>query len=175
MTKRRKLMAISCQLIAFLFCLPGVAGVRHAYHTSLLELRLNPQKQQVELALKVFADDFAAALSQGRPKAVDLRSPDTLPLAELYLHQHLKLSIPAGPRQPRLPLDVQFLGLQPDKEAYWLYAKVPLPRPTKELLLNQSVLLEQFSDQMNIVNAEGNGKKISALLRNGHEEEVLNF
>ena len=168
-------MAISCQLIAFLLCLPGVAGVRHAYHTSLLELRLNPQKQQVELALKVFADDFAAALSQGRPQAVDLRSPAALPLAELYLRQHLKLSIPASPRQPRLPLDVQFLGLQPDKEAYWLYAKAPLPRPTAELLLNQSVLLEQFSDQMNIVNAEGNGKKISALLRNGHEEETLSF
>ena len=162
-------------LVCLLLGLPGVAGTRHAYHTSILELRLNPQKHQVELALKVFADDFASALSQDRPKAVDLRSSAALPLAELYLHQHLKLSIPAGPRQPRLPLDVQFLGLQPDKEAYWLYAKAPLPRPTNELLLNQSVLLEMFSDQMNIVNAEGNGKKISALLRNGHEEEVLSF
>ncbi len=165
--------------LTLLFCLllglPGVAGTRHAYHTSILELRLNPQKQQVELALKVFTDDFTRALSQGRPKAVDLQQPSALPLAELYLHQHLKLSIPAAPRQPRLPLDVQFMGLQAEKDAYWLYAKVPLPRPTKEIILNQGMLLELFSDQMNIVNAEGNGKKISALLRNGHEEEVLNF
>lgn len=162
-------------LLSLLLVLPGVAGTRHAYHTSILELRLNPQKQQVELALKVFTDDFTRALSQGRPKAVDLQQPSALPLAELYLHQHLKLSIPAGPHQPRLPLDVQFMGLQAEKDAYWLYAKVPLPRPTKEILINQGMLLELFSDQMNIVNAEGNGKKISALLRNGHEEEVLNF
>ena len=155
--------------------LPSAAGTRHAYHTSILELRLNPQQQQVELALKVFADDFTRALSQGRSKAVDLRQPSSLPLAEQYLHQHLKLSIPAAARQPRLPLDVQLMGLQPEKDAYWLYAKVPLPRPTTELLLNQAVLLEVFSDQMNIVNAEGNGKKVSALLRNGHEEEVLSF
>lgn len=155
--------------------LPALAATRHAYHSSILELKLNPQKQQVELALKVFTDDFERALSQGRPKAVNLRDVSTLPLAELYLHQHLKLSLPAAPRQPRLPLDVQFLGLQPEKDAYWLYAKVPLPHPTKELLLNQSMLLELFSDQMNIVNAEGNGKKMSALLRSGHEEEVLNF
>jgi hypothetical protein len=106
---------------------------------------------------------------------VDLRSPGALPLAELYLHQHLKLSLPAAPRQPRLPLDVQFLGLQAEKDAYWLYAKVPLPHPTKELLIQQEMMLELFSDQMNIVNAEGNGKKTSALLRNGHDEEVLNF
>ncbi|WP_151088310.1 DUF6702 family protein [Hymenobacter baengnokdamensis] len=162
-------------LLSLLLGLPGLAGTRHAYHTSILELRLNPEKQQVELALKVFADDFTRALSQGRPRAVDLQQPSALPVAELYLHQHLKLSIPAAPRHPRLPLDVQFMGLQPEKDAYWLYAKVPLPHPTKELLIQQEMLLELFSDQMNIVNAEGNGKKISALLRNGHEEEVLNF
>lgn len=155
--------------------LPGAADTRHAYHTSILELKLNPEKKQVELALKVFTDDFSRALSQGQAKAVNLRSPGALPLAELYLHQHLKLSLPAAPHQPRLPLDVQFLGLQPEKDAYWLYAKVPLLHPTKELLVQQGMLLELFSDQMNIVNAEGNGKKISALLRNGHEEEVLIF
>jgi len=162
-------------LLGLLLGLPGMAGTRHAYHTSILELRLNPQKQQVELALKVFTDDFSRALSQGRPKAVDLQQPSALPLAERYLHEHLKLSIPAAARQPRLPLDVQFMGLQAEKDAYWLYAKVPLPHPTKEILVSQAMLLEVFSDQMNIVNAEGNGKKISALLRNGHEEEVLNF
>lgn len=168
-------MRRSAFFLSLLLGLPALAGSRHAYHSSILELKLNPQKQQVELALKVFTDDFERALSQGRPKAVNLREVSTLPLAELYLHQHLKLSLPAAPRQPRLPLEVQFLGLQPEKDAYWLYAKVPLPHPTRELLLNQSMLLELFSDQMNIVNAEGNGKKISALLRNGHEEEVLNF
>ena len=148
---------------------------RHPYHTSLLELRLNPQKQQVELALKVFADDLERALSQGQAKAVNLREVRALPLAELYLHQHLQLSLPAAPRQPRRPLDVQFMGMQAENEAYWLYAKVPLPHPTTELLLRQAVLLEVFPDQMNIVNAEGNGKKVSALLRNGHEEEVIRF
>jgi len=162
-------------ILGLLLGLPSAAGTRHAYHTSILELKLNPQKQQVELALKVFADDFTRALSQGQPKSVDLREPSALPLAELYLHQHLKLTLPAAPHQPRLPLAVQFLGLQPEKDAYWLYAKVPLPHPTKELLLQQEVLLEVFADQMNIVNAEGNGKKVSALLRNGHEEEMLNF
>ncbi len=148
---------------------------RHAYHSSILELRLNPQKQQVELALKIFTDDLEKALSQGQPKTVSLREVRALPLAELYLHQRLKLSLPAAPRRPRLPLDVQFLGMQAEKDAYWLYAKVPLPHPTTELLLRQTLLLEVFPDQMNLVNAEGNGKKVSALLRNGHEEEVLAF
>ena len=162
-------------VLLLLLVLPALAATRHAYHSSILELKINPEKQQVELALKVFTDDLEKALSQGRPQAVNLRDITTLPLAELYLHQHLKLSLPAAPHQPRRPLDVQFIGLQPEKDAYWLYAKAPLPHPTTELLLRQEMLLELFSDQMNIVNAEGNGKKISTLLRKGHEEEVLNF
>lgn len=162
-------------LLALLLALPTLAGSRHAYHSTITELRLNPQAQQVELAIKVFTDDLEKALSQGQPKAVDLRSPRALALADSYLHQHLQLSLPASGRSGRLPLELQFVGLQPEKDAYWLYAKAALPRPSAELLVHQAMLLELFPDEMNIVNAEGNSKKVSALFRNGHEEQVLSF
>lgn len=32
-------------LLSLLLGLPSAAGTRHAYHTSILELKLNPQKQ----------------------------------------------------------------------------------------------------------------------------------
>lgn len=162
-------------LLGLLLALPTLGGTRHAYHSTITELRLNPQAQQVEVAIKVFTDDLEKALSQGLPKTVSLRDPRALLLADRYLHQHLKLSLPASARAGRLPLAVQFLGLQPEKDAYWLYAKVALPHPTTELLVRQDLLLELFSDQMNIVNAEGNGKKLSVLFRTGHEEQVLTF
>lgn len=162
-------------LLALALALPTAAGTRHAYHSTLLELRLNPAKQQVELSLKVFADDFEKALSQGRPQAVDLRSPLALPLAETYLRQHLKLSLPAGAHQMRLPLDLRLLGLQPESETYWLYAKATLPHPTTELEVAQGVLLDLYPDQANIVNAESNGKKISHLFRNGQEQFIFTF
>lgn len=162
-------------LLSLLLALPTLAGSRHAYHSSITELRLNPQQQQVELAIKVFADDLERAISQGRPKTVSLREPLAMPLVDAYLHQHFQLNLPASNRASRQPLTLKFLGLQPEKDAYWLYAKATLPRPTKELLVHQGMLLELFSDQMNIVNAEGNSKKISELYRNGHEESVLTF
>ncbi|MGI4873139.1 MAG: DUF6702 family protein [Janthinobacterium lividum] len=161
-------------LLTFLV-LPALAAPRHAYHTTLMELRLNPDKQQVELALKVFTDDLEKALSKGRPTAVDLHSPMALPIIELYLHEHIKVSIPAAPRRPRLPQEVRFQGMRSENDAYWLFMVVPLIHPTKELLVRETVLLDVYSDQKNIVNAEGNYKKLSALLRNGHEEEFLYF
>lgn len=153
---------------------PLLALARHTYHSSILELRLNPQQQQVELALKVFTDDLENALSKGRPQHLSLQDPRALPLADAYLREHLELALPAtSARQPRLPLTLQFMGMQPEKDAYWLYAKAKLPRAATAIWLRNAVLLDLFSDQMNIVNAEGNAKKVSELYRAGHEQAVL--
>jgi hypothetical protein len=161
--------------LAFLVLLvPLLALARHTYHSSILELRINPQQQQVELALKVFTDDLENALSKGRPQHLTLQDPRVIPLAEAYLRSHLELALPyTSSRQPRLPLTLQFLGMQPEKDAYWLYAKAKLPRAASAVWLRNTVLLDMFSDQMNIVNAESGSAKASELFRAGHEQAVL--
>jgi hypothetical protein len=162
------------RLAFLLFLLPLLALARHTYHSSILELRINPQQQQVELALKVFTDDLENALSRGRPQHLTLQDPRIVPLADAYLRSHLELALPfTSSRQPRLPLTIQFLGMQPEKDAYWLYAKAKLPRAATAVWLRNTVLLDLFSDQMNIVNAESNDKKVSELYRAGHEQAVL--
>lgn len=156
-----------------LLLLPLLALTRHTYHSSILDLRLNPQKQQVELALKVFTDDLESALSQGRPQRLSLQDPRAQALAEAYLREHLALALPAAGRQPQAPLALQFVGMQAEKDAYWLYAKARLPRATTALWLRNTVMLDQFSDQMNIVNAESGPAKTSELYRAGHEQAML--
>lgn len=153
--------------------LPLLALARHTYHSSILELRLNPQQQQVELALKVFTDDLENALSKGRPQHLSLQDPRAQALADAYLHAHLELALPAAGRQARQPLALQFVGMQAEKDAYWLYAKAKLPRATTTIWLRNAVLLDLFSDQMNIVNAESGPAKVSELYRAGHEQAVL--
>ena len=156
-----------------LLLLPLLALARHTYHSSILELRLNPQQQQVELALKVFTDDLENALSRGRPQHLSLQDPRAQALADAYLREHLELALPAAGRQPRQVLALQFVGMQAEKDAYWLYAKARLPRAATEIWLRNAVMLDLFSDQMNIVNAESGPKKVSELYRAGHEQAVL--
>jgi len=162
------------RLFASLLALvPLLALARHTYHSSILELRLNPKQQQVELALKVFTDDLENALSKGRAQHLSLQDPRAQALADAYLREHLELALPAASRQPRQPLALQFVGMQAEKDAYWLYAKAKLPRATTTIWLRNDVLLDQFSDQMNIVNAESGPAKVSELYRAGHEQAVL--
>lgn len=155
-----------------LFPLAGARPVRHAYHSTLTELRYNPAKKQLELAVKVFADDFEKAISQGQPKAVSLAEPGPRPLAlaSAYFQRTLQISTVAGARLP-----LQVLGMQAENDGYWFYCKVPLPGPVAGIRLRQAVLLDAFADEMNIVNIEANGKKQSALFRAGNEEEVVQW
>ena len=168
----RLLAALAVWLL--MFPLAGAAPARHAYHSSITELRYNPAKQQLELSVKVFTDDFEKALSAGQPTPVSLSAPGPRPLAltAAYLQRTLQFKTAAGASLP-----LQVLGLQAEQDGHWIYCKVPLPGPgpLPGVQLRQALLLEVFGDQMNIVNIEAGGKKQSALFRAGHEQELLTW
>ena len=161
-------------LVAFLACGLLTAGTpaRHAYHSTLTELRYNGAKKQLELAVKVFTDDFERALSKGQPTPVNLTDagPRPLVLAAAYVQRTLQISTPAG-----APLQLQLLGMQAENDGYWLYCKVPLPGPLTGVKLRQAMLLDVFGDEVNIVNIEAGAKKQSALFREGHEQQLISW
>ncbi|MCC3152915.1 hypothetical protein Q3A66_07900 [Hymenobacter sp. BT770] len=159
-------------VLLVLLPLMGAGWALHAYHTTLTELRYNAAKKQLELSVKVFTDDFEKALSEGQPAHVNLSDPGPRPLAlaSAYVQRTLKFSTAAG-----APLPLQVLGMQAEKDGYWLYCKVPLPGPVPSVQLRQAMLLDVFGDQMNIVNIEAGDKKQSALFRAGHEQELLTW
>ncbi|HEX8506709.1 MAG TPA: DUF6702 family protein [Hymenobacter sp.] len=159
-------------VLAALLLLAASAQALHAYHSTLTELRYNASKKQLELSIKVFTDDFEKALSEGQPAHVNLSDagPRPLALTTAYLQRTLQFRTPAG-----APLPLQVLGMQAEKDGYWLYCKVPLPAPTPSVQLRQAMLLDAFGDQMNIVNIEAGDKKQSVLFRAGHEQELLTW
>ena len=152
--------------------LTGAAPALHAYHSTITELRYNPAKKQLELAVKVFTDDFEKALSQGQSAPVNLTDagPRPLALTTAYLQRTLQASTVAG-----APLPLQVLGLQAENDGYWVYCKVPLPGPLPAVKLRQAMMLEVFGDEANIVNIDANGQKQSALFRAGHEQELIKW
>lgn len=170
--KTRSSTRFLAALVALSLLASSAAWALHAYHSSLMELRYNAGKKQLELSVKVFTDDFERALSQGQPTPVSLSEPGPRPLAlaTAYLQRTLRFSTAAG-----APLPLQVLGLQQEKDGYWLYGKVALPGPVAGVQLRQAMLLDVFGDQMNIVNVEAGDKKQSALFRAGHEQELLRW
>lgn len=159
-------------LVAGLLLLAQVV-LAHAYHASIMDIRYNAQKQQLEIALKVFTDDFDKALSKGQPRPVSLLQ---LPAAQAdalsaaYLARTLRFG-----SRPGETLPLTYLGMQHEGDAHWLFCSVKLLRPLTSLTLRNLLLLDQFEDEMNIVNLEAGGKKQSTLYKSGSEEQTLTW
>ena len=155
-------------LLSFLLLL----APSHAYHASITEMRYNGPQKQLEISVKVFTDDFEKALSRGQPAPVRLAAPGPLASVRVaaYLRQQFVIKTAAG-----APLGLQFLGMQAEKDAHWLYCKVALPRTMAGLQIRNAVLLDVFPDQSNILNLDAGGKKQSVLFRAGHEQELVTW
>lgn len=164
----RRFLALGALLLALV-----TAAWAHAYHASIMEARLNPKTGQLEVALKVFTDDLETALSVGQPRRLSL--PE-LPAAQLtpLLAAYVRRTVSIGTR-PGEALPISYVGQQAEKDAQWLYFSVKLPATARSLTLRHRLLLEQFPDQMNIVNLEAGGKKQSALFREGAEQQQLHW
>ncbi|UOQ52867.1 DUF6702 family protein [Hymenobacter cellulosivorans] len=160
-------------LLAALLVLLRLPALAHAYHASIMEVRYNAPKQQLEISLKVFTDDFEKALSVGQPKAISFEQTPRPQVTQLTT-ELLRKSLTFGTR-PGETLPLQLLGFEKDHEAHWLYLTVKLPKPTNTIVLRHRLLVDTFSDQMNIVNLDAGGKKQSALFRDGNEEQKLSF
>ncbi|MCC3157281.1 hypothetical protein LJ737_08525 [Hymenobacter sp. 15J16-1T3B] len=164
----RRLLALGALLLAL-----ATAAWAHAYHASIMEARLNAKTQQLEVALKVFSDDLETALSAGQPRHLSLSEMAPAQLTPL-LATYVRRTVAIGTR-PGEALPITYIGQQTEKDAQWLYFSVKLPAAARGLNLRHRLLLEQFPDQMNVVNLEAAGKKQSALFREGNEEQRLSW
>ncbi|RSK35521.1 DUF6702 family protein [Hymenobacter metallilatus] len=158
--------------LAFLLTSALVAWA-HAYHASIMELRFNPGKQRLEVALKVFIDDLEKELSNGKPAPVRTDQLSRTQLDPLLL-ELLRRSVQFSTR-PGTTLPLTLVGLQKEKDAYWLYFTAPLPASATGVTLRHQLLLELFPDQMNIVNLEAKGQKQSLLFRDGEVQQQLKW
>lgn len=148
----------------------SVVALAHAYHASLMQVRYNATKQRLEVALKVFTDDFEKALFVGQAAPVSLEESPKAQTTALTTAL-LRRSVVLGTR-PGEALPLQFLGFEKENDSHWLYFSVQLTQPVTSIYLQNKVLMDVFPDQTNIVNVEANGKQTSSLFRDTNAQKI---
>jgi hypothetical protein len=123
--------------------------ILHEFYVSITELRYNPHTERVEVSIRVFPDDLDRALQEKHgiftQLATELEAPEADSLLGIYLLQHVSLEID-GRR-----LKLGYLGKEAEADAIWCYLESDtLPEPLRYRIHN-SLLTEQFEDQVNIV------------------------
>ncbi|WP_242922852.1 DUF6702 family protein [Pontibacter liquoris] len=160
-------------VLSLLLVLLGTgASFAHNYHTSITDIKYNPRTQSLEVAVKVFTDDLENAISRRTKQEVHYSKSEKLKQdLTAYLHSTLVFAVDKS-----APLKYTLLGSEEEDNAVWLYVEVPVKQAAlPRLHVKNTVLMETFPDQMNIVNVSYKGKTESALLQQDEQEKTFSF
>ena len=132
----------------------------HAFHTSITEMRYNPKQKSFEISLRVFTDDLEKTLSLNNQnkKFVIENTDKNDPFIEQYVRKHFVVTTPKNQR-----LIYQYVGKEKEGDATWIYFEMPVNETIRGSKIQNSVLMDSFDDQTNIVNIFVNSEKKSYL------------
>ena len=161
-----------------LLCFGAVPFAVHAHpiHTSIAEADYNGKTSKLEVALRVFVDDFEAALSVHAQRRISLEKtppPEFDALAHAYLAEKFTVRSRAGTL-----VAPHWVGreIKPGENELWFYFELLLPDGVEGARIHHRALAEQFSNQINSVRVrDADGRKVTLVFLPTHREKPVRF
>jgi hypothetical protein len=152
--------------------LPPLAArpAAHEYHVSVTQMQYNPAQKLLEISIRVFTDDLEKALSaENDNRRFTLNDHDqNNPFVEKYLRKYFVVSDARQQVQP-----FKYLGKEQEADATWMYLEVPVTGNWPGWSLQNTLLMEAFSDQMNMLNLKLPTGKKTILFKKGQALHLL--
>ena len=166
-------LACAWPLLAFACLAPPAAA--HPVHTSSAEANYNRTTRKLEVSLRVFADDFEAALAALAAHSVSLEKtpPATVDaLARAYLTAHFIVKNRDGGLAGQ-----HWLGreLKDAANELWLHFEIDLPGGVDGVRIDYAVLKELHSDQLNTVRVRDGPRTRILTFPPGQGERTVRF
>ena len=154
MVTRRWLVAFAASLA--IAATPAVSWA-HPLHTTLADVSIDPDGS-LRVTLRAFADDFSAAVARhaGKPRPAGFAVAD--PDVAAYLAATLVIRDSNGRTVPLV-----WAGVRRTGDLMWVTVRAPGVRSLEGVRIAYSTLFERFPDQVNILQANDNGRRHTVL------------
>ena len=162
------------QLSVISWALWAYLSLVHPFFISLTEVRYNAGSKKMELAQKIFWDDLEVALSKEAGVTVDFLKPKDKAKLEsqvkAYLLKHTQVWVNGK------PVAMNYLGYEVEEDAAWFYLESTATSAPKTVEVQNTLLIQEFEGQQNIVHVYVNSKSPkSLLLGEGKERGKIEF
>lgn len=134
-------------------CLQASAPVSHKFYLSNTSIEFNAETRAIEITSKIFTDDLEHAIEARcyRYNSLFPQTPEVFDLVKKYIGD--KLSLQAGGRNVIL----NFLGYSVENDMTTLFLEGNYFDPNL-VIVNNTILLDIYTDQQNIVEVRWNGQ-----------------
>jgi len=155
--RRLSRWAWTCALaLGVLLVLAVRAGFAHPLHTTLTQLSYDASTRVLNVSVRVFADDFSAAVMPGGGTGTLVIPPDSAMLR--YVSGRFALQRSGG-----APIPLRWCGMRRDGEALFLCLRATAQPSPAGARMRNALLSELFADQVNIVQASYGGARRTLL------------
>ena len=148
----------------------------HPFHISVCNIYHAADENSLQITVKIFADDLEEALNQKDEQNaayIDVLNPqDPVQLDSIvqnYLHKHFALTVNEEAVQPN------FLGFEREELTMWCYLEVTSVESLEKVRVQNTLLLNTFEDQANIVHVRANGVVKSMKLAHNQIADTITF
>ena len=157
MVARRRMLALALAAVSLLAvaALPAPAEA-HPLHTTMTDLSYDPATRALSVTIRVFADDFSAAVLPGVPRRAEIVvPPDTAILR--YVTMRFGVTGPGG----RVPM--RWCGLRREGKVLFVCLRGTVAGTFAGASLTNRLLTEMFADQVNVVQTSNGGRRSTLL------------
>jgi hypothetical protein len=133
----------------------------HPMHTAVAEISYDAANQIAAIDIRVFADDFTAALT---PKGA---TP-----SDSAMSRYARGGFALADRSGR-PLPIRWMGAERTGDVVVLHLQVAVPGGLAKARVLSALLAERFEDQVNIVRASYDGRATTLLFTRGEPAKAL--
>lgn len=159
--------------ILFLVFTTSLSSAVHKYYAAVFTIEHSVKKQQLQMTARIFVDDLEVALKKKYGKSFYLGTSTESPEAKVFLQKYLSEKIVLEANGNAVPL--KFIAKEMEDDIIICYCTFPVAAPIRSLEMKNTVLMEVFPDQQNIVHANINRNKKSLLLTNDETAGTLQF
>lgn len=145
----------------------------HKFYVSVTEIEYNEKAGSLQIISRVFTDDFENLLRKRYDDKIRLGAKnETAGVSEFfekYLEQKMEIEVDGK------PVTLNYLGKEYENDMIIFYIEAEDVPSFKTIDVRNTVLMDLFAEQKNLVHVEYKGKTKSLVLAEGKEEDVLNF
>ncbi len=162
-------MSLSC---SFVWCWYMLLSA-HPFHLSTCEIDYRPDKQRLEIAVKVFTDDLEEGLAFRFQEKIWLVEENEAAEIDRKLYTYLNEKVQINADQQ--PLAMSWVGKDVQMDVTWLFVEVENVPEVKQWEIVNRILFELFDDQRNMLTFRANGKKETRLFQHKESKHQVNF
>ena len=145
----------------------------HPFYVSVTQIEQNQQTKTVQVSVRIFFDDFEAALDKRYNTKINILKPSNRKKVDLliadYIGNHLKIKANGK------PLLLRYVGYEIEEEAAWCYLEADKQETVQSFAIMNNILFEQHPTQINMIHAIVNGRRKSIKLDDPANSVTFNY